>query len=84
MTIATERPVSLPSTPENFSAVIGGRLVAPSEREELVRDNPAHELPVSRYPRATAEDVRLAAEAARAAADRRVWSGMSGPSVHAS
>ena len=78
MMTVNDRPVSLPSAPENFPAVIGGRLVAPSEREELIRDNPAHEVPVSRYPRATAEDVVAAVGAARAAADRHVWSGMSG------
>ena len=78
MTVAANRPVSLPRVPEAFSAVIGGKLIAPSERENLIRENPAHGVPVSLYPRATAEDVQAAIMAARTAADRNVWSGMSG------
>ncbi len=71
-------PVKLPKTPESFFAVIGGKLVAASEREAITRDNPAHDVPVSRYPRATIDDVNAAIAAARAAADSSIWSGKSG------
>src|SRR5918995_4062932 len=71
-------PVQLPATPTDFAAVVGDELIEAENREPIIRENPAHGVAVSRYPRATAEDVERAIRAARDAADRRVWSGMSG------
>jgi acyl-CoA reductase-like NAD-dependent aldehyde dehydrogenase len=52
--------------------------VPASDREVIERENPAHLTPVSRYPKATAADARDALRAARAAADSRIWSSLSG------
>jgi len=68
----------LPSQPTDFSNLIGGRFIPAAEREVITRENPAHRVPVSRYPRATAADVDAAVRAARRAADARVWSGLAG------
>ena len=70
--------LALPAAPRNFRALIDGRFVEAAERDPIVRENPAHLVPVSRYPAATPEDVRRAIRAARAAADSFVWSGLSG------
>lgn len=71
-------PVQLPTTPTDFAAVVGHELIGVDSREPITRENPAHHVVVSRYPRATSDDVERAIRAAREAADRRAWSGMSG------
>jgi len=38
----------LPQTPIEFSAVINGELIAASDRQPLVRSNPAHHVAVLR------------------------------------
>jgi betaine-aldehyde dehydrogenase len=68
----------VPDAPRDFRALIGDTFVTPAERETIVRHSPAHGVPVSRYARSTPEDVARAIDAARAAADRRVWSALSG------
>jgi betaine-aldehyde dehydrogenase len=68
----------LPQTPIEFSAVINGELIAASDRQPLVRSNPAHHVAVSRYPLATPDDVSRAITGARQAADARIWSSKSG------
>ena len=77
-TPAAAWPVKLPGTPIELPAIIGGKLVETKSREAIERRNPAHDVAVSRYPRATAADVDAAVAAAAAAAEKRVWSGMSG------
>jgi acyl-CoA reductase-like NAD-dependent aldehyde dehydrogenase len=77
-TPATAWPVKLPGTPTEFPAIVGSTLVETKSREAIERRNPAHDVAVSRYPRATAADVDVAVAAAAAAAEKRVWSGMSG------
>ena len=69
---------SLPSTPTEYSSLIGGKLVVGGDRDRIERRNPAHGVVVSRYPKATAQDIAAAVDAARKAADSRVWSGMPG------
>lgn len=68
----------LPVTPREYSSLISGEMIRVQDREPIVRASPAHGVPVSRYPKATPQDVERAIQAARAAADAGVWSAMSG------
>ena len=76
--VAQATGIALPAAPADYAFVIGGEQVPVSAREAIERSNPAHDVVVSRYPRATTEDVAAATAAARRAADARVWSGISG------
>jgi acyl-CoA reductase-like NAD-dependent aldehyde dehydrogenase len=69
--------LKLPERPREYAALIDGRFIKASERETIGRDNPAHNHPVSLYPKATREDLRAALSAARRSFDQRVWSGLS-------
>lgn len=69
--------LKLPERPREYSALIDGRFIPASERETIPRDNPAHNRPVSLYPKATQEDLRQALAAARRSFEARVWSGLS-------
>lgn len=71
------RRVSLPESPHEFAALIGDKLIAPGA-DAIVRENPAHRTPVSRYPNLGAKGALEAIAAARQAAASRVWSSMSG------
>lgn len=71
-------PSRPPQAPRDYSALIRGELIAVRERETIVRSSPAHGVPVSRYPKATPQDVNEAIQAARAAADAGVWAAMPG------
>lgn len=68
----------IPRQPRDFSFLLGDTFVTPSQREEIVRSSPAYDVPVSRYPRATADDVARGIKAARNAADTGVWRSMGG------
>src|SRR5262245_21109620 len=59
--------LQLPESPREFSALIGGRLIKASERQAIERESPAHRLTVSRYPKATRQDLDRALTSARAA-----------------
>jgi betaine-aldehyde dehydrogenase len=67
-----------PEAPRNFAALIGGELIASRDREVIVRASPAHGVVVSRYPKATPQDVSAAIQTARAAADAGIWASMPG------
>jgi acyl-CoA reductase-like NAD-dependent aldehyde dehydrogenase len=67
-----------PTQPRDFSSLIAGELIGARERETILRESPAHRVPVSRYPQATAMDVDSAIGAARKAADTGRWSTMAG------
>ncbi|SDX05612.1 aldehyde dehydrogenase family protein [Roseicitreum antarcticum] len=69
--------LQLPEKPREYAALIDGRFIPARDRELIGRDNPAHNHPVSLYPKATPEDLRDALSAARRTVDNRVWSGMS-------
>jgi acyl-CoA reductase-like NAD-dependent aldehyde dehydrogenase len=69
--------LQLPQQPREYSALIDGRLIPARDREMIGRDNPAHNLPVSLYPKATAQDLRDALTAARRSFDSGIWSGLS-------
>jgi acyl-CoA reductase-like NAD-dependent aldehyde dehydrogenase len=70
--------LKLPERPREYFALIDGRFIPAGERETISRDNPAHNHPVSLYPKATPNDLRQALSAARRSFDARVWSGLSG------
>ncbi|WP_157968961.1 aldehyde dehydrogenase family protein [Tropicimonas sp. IMCC34011] len=74
----TIRRLSLPQSPREFSMRIGGKVIAPRERDVIERANPAHGTVVSRYPRATPDDAKAAIAAAREAFDDGRWSRLSG------
>lgn len=68
----------LPEAPREYSALIRGEMIRSKDRESIVRASPAHGVPVSRYPKATPQDVARAIESARAAADTGTWAAMAG------
>lgn len=70
-------PLSLPATPRPFSALIDDRLIGTGECDTIGRSDPAHERPVSLYPKATLADATEAVRAARRAADAGVWRSLS-------
>lgn len=70
------QPLHLPAEPRAFAALIDGRFIPARERESFGRDNPAHNVPVSVYPRATADDLQTALVAARRSFEAGVWSGL--------
>ena len=70
--------LALPERPNSFSSLIGNEFVSAEEREQIVRENPAHRKIVSVYPKATVEDAQRAIDAARKAADAGTWKGLSG------
>ena len=74
----TSRVLKLPEAPRDFALWIDGRPVEAGDREIYVRHSPAHEVPVTRIPMGTAEDLDTAVAAARRAFDDRRWSGLSG------
>ena len=67
-----------PEAPREFAALIRGELIATRDRDVIVRASPAHGVVVSRYPKATPQDVTLAIQSARAAADAGTWASMPG------
>lgn len=67
----------LPANPREYAALIDGRFIPARDREMIRRDNPAHNTPVSLYPKATPQDLQEALSAARRSFDDGVWSGMS-------
>ena len=71
----------LPDAPREYSALIRGEMIHSKDRESIERASPAHGVPVSRYPKATPQDVARAIESARAAADAGTWASMAGLSA---
>lgn len=70
--------LELPSSPTNFKMLIGDDFIETSERDQLERANPAHCVPVSRYPRATGDDAASAVAAARRAHETGIWRNKTG------
>ena len=65
----------LPNTPRKFENLIGGAW-STSTGGEIVRNSPAHGVPVSIVPRGTKEDVERAVQAARKRFEGGGWSDM--------
>jgi betaine-aldehyde dehydrogenase len=63
----------LPTAPARLEQLIGGKWTG-SSGGEIVRNSPAHGVPVSSIPRGTADDVELAVAAARRRFDGGGWS----------
>ena len=74
----TQRDPRIPYQPRDFSVLLAGELVSPTQREVITRESPAYRVAVSRYPRSTAADVAKAIDTARATADAGVWGSMAG------
>ncbi len=70
--------LSLPDVPRDFGFYVNGAYVAAGAREVFVRNSPGHDVPVTRTPKCTSEDLDLAVDAARKAFDDRRWSGLNG------
>ncbi|NHO20006.1 aldehyde dehydrogenase family protein [Acetobacter oeni] len=67
---------ALPETPREFGFFVDGKWH--KGQEMFDRHSPAHDVPVTRIPRCTTDDLDLAVRAARRAFDDRRWSGLSG------
>lgn len=74
----TSSVLKLPEAPRDFALWIDGRPVEAGDREVYTRHSPAHDVPVTRIPMGTAEDLDTAVAAARRTFDDRRWSGLSG------
>jgi betaine-aldehyde dehydrogenase len=70
--------LSLPSEPRAFGFFVDGAFVPAGPREVFERRSPGHDVPVTRIPKCTTEDLDRAVDAARAAFDDRRWSGLGG------
>lgn len=73
-----DRQILKGTEPRNFSALVGGKLIAAMERELIERPSPAYGTIVSRYPAANGEDIRLAIASAKKAAEGRSWKSVPG------
>lgn len=67
-----------PETPRTFGLFLDGAVVDGGDREVFERVSPAHDVPVTRIPQGTPEDVDAAVAAARTAFENRRWSGLHG------
>jgi len=70
--------LDLPREPREFGFYVDGRWVAAGGREVFVRNSPGHDVPVSKIPKCTRDDLDTAVRAARKAFDDRRWSGLNG------
>lgn len=70
--------LSPPETPRDFGFYVNGETVPAGARDVFERHSPAHDVPVTRLPKCTSEDLDQAVAAARAAFSDRRWSGLSG------
>jgi acyl-CoA reductase-like NAD-dependent aldehyde dehydrogenase len=69
---------AIPEKPRDFNLLINGELIPVANRQPIERQSPAHRKPVSRYPRATDQDVANAIEAAKTAFEKSDWATMPG------
>jgi betaine-aldehyde dehydrogenase len=69
---------SITDAPRDFSLLIDGELIPVEARQPIERQSPAHRKLVSRYPRATDQDVTNAIAAAKTAFEKSDWSTMPG------
>lgn len=70
--------LTLPDSPRDFGFYVNGSGVPAGSREVFERNSPAHDVPVTRLPKCTGDDLNDAVDAARTAFDDRRWSGLSG------
>ncbi len=70
--------LSLPEAPRDFGFFLNGQVIAAGDRDVFERHSPAHDVPVTRLPKCTPDDLDRAVAAARAAFVDRRWSGLSG------
>ena len=65
--------MTLPDTPRELKMLINGHSVAASDGAWSERKSPAHDVPVTRTPLATEDDVNRAVDAAKTAFDHGPW-----------
>ncbi|MBK5932394.1 acyl-CoA reductase-like NAD-dependent aldehyde dehydrogenase [Rhodovulum imhoffii] len=70
--------LSLPASPREFGFYVNGACIPIGSREVFSRNSPGHDVPVTRIPKCTTDDLDMAVDAARAAFDDRRWSGLNG------
>ena len=70
--------LSPPEQPRDFGFFVDGQIIPAGEREVFERHSPAHDVPVTRLPKCTTNDLDSAVKAARTAFSDRRWSGLSG------
>jgi len=70
--------LSPPSEPRTFGFYLNGGWAAAENREEFERVSPGHDVPVTRIPRCTSNDLDAAVASSRAAFEDRRWCGLSG------
>ncbi len=72
----TSKISSPPSAPREFGFYVDGKWRG--GREFFERASPGHDVPVTRIPKCTVEDLNAAVDAARRAFEDRRWAGLSG------
>ena len=70
--------LKLPETPREFGFFVNGKMIAAGDRPIMERKSPGHDVPVTRVPMCTADDLNAAVASAREAFEDRRWSGLSG------
>jgi acyl-CoA reductase-like NAD-dependent aldehyde dehydrogenase len=73
-----ERIKSLPSKPREMGFFVNGKFIPAGERPVFERRSPAHDVPVTRIPQCTVEDLNSAVQAARTSFEDGRWSGLPG------
>ena len=70
--------LELPETPREFGFYLEGKVVPAGTRTLMERSSPGHDVPVTRVPMCTKEDLDAAVISARTAFEDRRWSGLPG------
>lgn len=70
--------LSLPESPRELGFYVNGAFVSAGTRDVFTRNSPGHDVPVTRIPKCTTDDLDMAVDAARTAFDDRRWSGLNG------
>lgn len=70
--------LTLPSEPREFGFYMDGTFIPSSDRDVFERSSPGHNVPITRTPKCTKEDLDAAVASARTAFNDRRWSGLSG------
>ncbi len=66
--------LSLPSTPRTFGFFVDGKMIEAGTRGYFERQSPGHDVPVTRTPKCTKDDLDMAVAAARRAFEDGRWS----------
>ncbi len=75
---AVSKKLMPPTQPREFGFYVDGRFIPPGKREVFERASPGHDVPVTRIPKCTEDDLDVAVASARLAFEDRRWSGLAG------